>query len=907
MLCSRGKPSVGLGHLTFLQERTEKMKKTLVLLAIVAGMLSVVADSGNGSIYYVPTSTTIVDGDTFCGGGACTSADTIIIRGGARGDLLFRDFNGNGSYITITNENKSPDSRVVITNDGSAGWGVLSLSNCKYVDLRGNNDGDITYGIKVINTLGRPGGVWPYGESDHIKISYIEIAFDNATAGSGIHIGDASLSSSWIFDTFEIHHNYIHGTGYAGMYLGMNYPLDNDNPYIANFSVHDNIMEDLGSYGMTLKGVHETSGVCLIYNNVIKRTGLVYTATVGEKRNGIKTHYYYGSTYANVYGNWIEATKGAGLVIGDGDHQVHNNILVNCGTENNSAYGHGIRVDEHATSDIDDNIIIQPTRYGVYHAWGTGSVNVDRNLIGDPGIGCVENDPILVEGTGANANICHADVASFGFNVWSDDGDYSNDDFTIGGTGTAHILTEAMGETVTMNDFTPTLVAGDTVVISPSRTSAITLSNIIGSPGSWITFTNPSDAQITIADASSAIGQMRISGCRYIRLLGNNYSSETYGIRLNGVWIGGCLGVVNTKDIEIAYIEAYNASHVGIGMSQCWAPWACVDTEIMENVTIHHNYIHDVGGEGMYLGKSSRTNAPKFRDVQIYNNRIENCGWDGIQLGQTIGENNNIYNNTLKNIGHGGTNIHCWSTGVHQTAPCPGQWFGIVTNPENYGVNIYRNYVQDVHFTAISTHFDSDGPVDIYDNVVWNAGYRGISVQSGIGLSTVINNTVVSSVRGISTRNGDTTGEVRYNLVIANSSGGISSDYSTQNDNRTQSSIATENFVNAATGDFRLTTTSPAKDAGIGTGYSTVDFDGNTRPHDSAPDIGAYEYYNPGELADLNNDGEVNLEDFAVLASYWMNEDVCSPPDWCGGVDFDMSGTIDLLDLATFVESWLWQ
>ncbi|MCK5218092.1 right-handed parallel beta-helix repeat-containing protein, partial [bacterium] len=393
---------------------------------------------------------------------------------------------------------------------------------------------------------------------------------------------------------------------------------------------------------------------------------------------------------------------------------------------------------------------------------------------------------------------------------------------------------------------------------------------------------------------------MLIEDCRYIHLLGNNYGSETYGIRLTGG--SSCLRLVNTRDVEIAYFELYDASHVGIGMSQCWAPWECVDTEIMENVTIRHNYIHDVGGEGMYLGKSSRTNAPKFRDIQVYNNRVENCGWDGIQLGQTIGENNNIYNNTVKNTGHGGTNIYCWSTGVHQTAPCQGQWFGIVTNPENYGVNIYRNYVQDVYFTAISTHSDSDGPVDIYDNVVWNAGYRGISVQSGIGLSTVINNTVISSIRGISTKSGDTTGEIRYNLVIANSSGGINSDYSTKNDNRTQANIATENFVNAATGDFRLTASSPAKDAGIGGGYSTVDIDWNTRPFGSAPDIGAYEYgvnQNQFSPADLNQDGWTDIQDIQLCVNVILETQ--TDPDIVARADVNKDGSVNTLDIQEIV------
>ncbi len=222
--------------------------------------VKVVVNSGGGSIYYVPTSTTTVDGDTFCGGATCTSADTIIIRGGARGNLLLQDFDGSGAYIHIVNQNINPDSKVEIN-------GVIQLDNCQYVDLRGDNDPNLTYGIKVLND-GIPSAsansVRVKGKSDHIKISYIEVAFDgNSTmSGNGIFVQDGAESSSWIWDTIEIHHNYIHGCIYAGMYLGQNEPYANDNPYIANVSVHDNIIDDSGVYGMVLKGVSASSGVC---------------------------------------------------------------------------------------------------------------------------------------------------------------------------------------------------------------------------------------------------------------------------------------------------------------------------------------------------------------------------------------------------------------------------------------------------------------------------------------------------------------------------------------------------------------------------------------------------------------------------------------------------------------------
>ena len=59
------------------------------------------------------------------------------------------------------------------------------------------------------------------------------------------------------------------------------------------------------------------------------------------------------------------------------------------------------------------------------------------------------------------------------------------------------------------------------------------------------------------------------------------------------------------------------------------------------------------------------------------------------------------------------------------------------------------------------------------------------------------------------------------------------------------------------------------------------------------------------ELADLNGDGTVNLEDFAILAVWWDDNGGCVEPDWCGGADFNMSGTVNFDDLTYFAENWL--
>ena len=130
-----------------MKKVNRKIMRMLGMLLIIEAGVFLFAGVGvvSAAEYYVPTSTSIVDGDTFCGGSACTSADKIII----------------------------------------------------------------------------------------------------------------TFSTSWIFDTFEIHHKYIHDVNYAGMYLGQNEPWNLDNPYIANFLVHDNIIDNSGCYGITLKGVHE--------------------------------------------------------------------------------------------------------------------------------------------------------------------------------------------------------------------------------------------------------------------------------------------------------------------------------------------------------------------------------------------------------------------------------------------------------------------------------------------------------------------------------------------------------------------------------------------------------------------------------------------------------------------------
>jgi len=407
---------------------------------------------GDATTWCIRTSDTSFDGDTDCGG-ACSGGDTLYLEGGARGSLLFRDLDGSGSYITIINEDTD---RVILTHDQSWAY-VLGLYNCQYVDLRGDNNESFTYGIKT-NADDAPsptpaGNVKVWGESDNIKISYIEITQDNTDNSNGIQVQDAALSDSHTFDTFEIHHNYIHDIGYAGMYLGHNSPRDSDgddNPYTDNFLIHDNLIEDSGYYAMTLKGSPDGSDGSAIYNNTIKRTGIIYSGSDHYITLGIGLAYFYDTAYAKVYNNWVEETKGPGLYIREANHLIYNNVIVGCGTSDHATWGHGIVATEVDYMDNRDdntivvynNTIVEPTGYGIYSNDANAKVSHKDNIIVHWGDGEASGDG-FTEGSSDYANTAESDAADIGFITWSDDSDYSNDNFdlaaghSVGQTGAA--------------------------------------------------------------------------------------------------------------------------------------------------------------------------------------------------------------------------------------------------------------------------------------------------------------------------------------------------------------------------------------------------------------------------------------------------------------------------------------
>ncbi len=55
---------------------------------------------------------------------------------------------------------------------------------------------------------------------------------------------------------------------------------------------------------------------------------------------------------------------------------------------------------------------------------------------------------------------------------------------------------------------------------------------------------------------------------------------------------------------------------------------------------------------------------------------------------------------------------------------------------------------------------------------------------------------------------------------------------------------------------------------------------------------------------DLNGDNNVDIDDFTILLSHWL-ETGCTEPDFCGAADLNRDGIVDTNDFTLFADNWL--
>jgi hypothetical protein len=149
---------------------------------------------------------------------------------------------------------------------------------------------------------------------------------------------------------------------------------------------------------------------------------------------------------------------------------------------------------------------------------------------------------------------------------------------------------------------------------------------------------------------------------------------------------------------------------------------------VMKNIYIHHNYIHDINGEGMYIGhtgadggQDGNTLIPaRMQNVDISYNILDRIAWDGIQLANAT-TGNKIHHNIITNFG-----------AINKY----GQQAGILLGGNSSG-DIYDNIIKNGTGNGIQNF--GFGLNKIYNNYIENVGRNGTEK----GLEAVFCNDIV--------------------------------------------------------------------------------------------------------------------------------------------------------------------
>jgi hypothetical protein len=429
--------------------------------------------------------------------------------------------------------------------------------------------------------------------------------------------------------------------------------------------------------------------------------------------------------------------------------------------------------------------------------------------------------------------------------------------------------------------------AGQTICIPAGTYRHLNFSGLQGTESAPIFITNCGEGRVVI-DGEEQSSTLTAHASRYLYLSGSGDPEQEYGVLLENAGSGN-MGIDmqgGSSDIEVAYFEVRGPAYGGIAIRTY--PY-CDETLGRDQFTqtqtvIHHNYVHDVGGEGLYLGPShyheeaSPTSgedcAPgipeaALKGVWVHHNLIEDVGRDAIQVGAAI-EDMEITENVIRRYaleevyGHGG---------------------GIQVNPGSVG-RVHRNYIESdpgVPDNAIQFAGGSDGPTYFYNNIIVGSSTPFVSLgRMGNAESEVLflNNTTLSrsdsgktltlycmedELQPFTFKNNifadyahvggyiytDSSDQIWTYLVGGGTASncpinGVVHENSLDADQQVEGNLYAQDpdlvgFVDLEGGDYRLDASSPAVGAGENLSHIfTGDFDGNER-RDGPYDMGAYQ------------------------------------------------------------------
>ncbi len=282
------------------------------------------------------------------------------------------------------------------------------------------------------------------------------------------------------------------------------------------------------------------------------------------------------------------------------------------------------------------------------------------------------------------------------------------------------------------------ILPGQTICLDARKKyGPLVFRNLRGTPESPVYIRNCGGTAIIESDSTFGV---KVEFSENIRFLGNGMGAEDMGIRITNHH-GYYLTFENfTSDFEVAQIEIAGASRYGLedgingfaGIGIKTSPYHDCDlftdpsrqAWVMRNVSVHNNYIHDTGGEGIYIGHGfytgrleptcpeQTTYSHSIKGLRVYENLIEDVGNDGIQV-KNADEDVMVFRNIIKNTGT--RNVGAQNEGLFIGEGTTGKFYmNFIANSSGDGCKI-----------------QGIGNLDVFKNVIVNPGADGINVSQG--------------------------------------------------------------------------------------------------------------------------------------------------------------------------------
>jgi len=196
---------------------------------------------------------------------------------------------------------------------------------------------------------------------------------------------------------------------------------------------------------------------------------------------------------------------------------------------------------------------------------------------------------------------------------------------------------------------------GDTICLEPGRRQLQHFKHLHGTASQPILITNCPEGQVLIG--TDHYYGFTLDSVSHVRISGSGSKDHEFGIWVDGTSAGMGVGVGGlSQHVEIDHLRISDISFAGIMVKQDFGgnppePWP-----IFDGLYIHHNWIHDVGGEGMYLGET-KSPGMVFKNVDVSYNLIQRTGWDLMQIANMV-ENIDIHHNIMLDGGLAQENLH---------------------------------------------------------------------------------------------------------------------------------------------------------------------------------------------------------------------------------------------------------